>query len=695
MKSLRIKKIGFALVVGLCSSASVLGQVYVGAAYYPEQVDSAQIEKDAKMMQDAHLNVVRMGDFAWHCMEPHDGTFTLKWLDYSIRTLYKYGVKTLLCTPTAAIPKWMCDAHPEIMQVNADGWRKPYGRRRHACLDTREYQKYCIRIAQTLASRYKDNLAVIGFQIDNELGTEDPYCYCSECKKAFQSWLEGKYRTIAALNKAWGTTFWSETLDDFNQVWLPHKMDSPAIYLDFQRFSSDRIIRFFKMQRDAIKNIAPRMLVTTNVGSSGFVTAMDLYQLADACDVLSMDNYPINGTLENLYNNNTGQPFDPSMTSFAMQIIRGGKQRTFWVTEEQIGRTGLLQREIVKDGYPRLWTHQQFGYGCLLSSFFPFRAFQYGHENIMAGIVESDYVERDKYYEVQQTALELQKIYAKTGELLPIAKAAVIRDFQVDWTHENGYTFSPDLKYLREIYKYYRALRSQSVMTDVVSSQADLSPYKLIVVPYLSIASNGFCQRLEQAAKRGATIVLTCMSGIRDANLQKTDGLMSKSLQKLAGIEIEGQEALIGSKSNTMVYNDSLGLCRYWFDKVKLTGAATMATFNGNYFSGKPAITCHAYGQGKVYYIATVLEQKVTDKMMKDIVGVSSLSPLARCSEPLVDISELRARNGKRYVYVVNFSNEEQKITLKEPMADIMTGKKYQNQVSVKASDYLLLQVIH
>ena len=87
------------------------------------------------------------------------------------------------------------------------------------------------------------------------------------------------------------------------------------------------------------------------------MTTMNLYELADECDVLSFDNYPVNVTLEHLYGNDIGHPFDPAMTSFAMQIIRGGKSRPIWVPEAQIGRTALTQKEIVKEGYPRLWNH--------------------------------------------------------------------------------------------------------------------------------------------------------------------------------------------------------------------------------------------------------------------------------------------------------------------------------------------------
>ncbi|WP_418458961.1 beta-galactosidase [Bacteroides sp.] len=688
-----MKKLLISCLVFLGGFISVHGQIYTGAAYYPEQTDKEQVEKDARLMKEAHFNIARMGDFAWHSMEPKDGVFTLEWLDHAIRTLSQHGIQSLLCTPTAAIPKWMHDAHPDIMIMGADGQRKPYGRRRHACLNNENYRQYCTRITRTLAERYKDNKSVIGFQIDNELATEEPYCYCPECLKKFQLWLREKYQTVEALNKAWGTVFWSETLDNFEQVWLPRRMDNPGIYLDYQRFYSDVALEFFRMQRDVVKAVAPGMTVTTNIGGSGFVTTMNLYELADECDVLSFDNYPVNVTLEHLYGNDIGHPFDPAMTSFAMQIIRGGKSRPIWVPEAQIGRTALTQKEIVKEGYPRLWNHQQLAYGCRLSTFFPFRSFDSGHEHLMAGVMESDNVKRSKFYEAQQTAKELQEIYAQTDEMLPVAKAAVIRDFQVDWTFENGYTFCPDLKYLREVYKYYHALRSQSIMADVISSQTDLTGYSLIVVPYLAIASPDFCKRLEEAARQGATILLTCVSGVRDIHLHKTDALVTTRLQQLAGIEVKGQEALFGRKSNTLTYGDQTGQCQFWFDQIEMKTASPTASFSGNYFKGYPVVTCNKYGKGIVYYVATVPEQSIVDKLMKEVVSNSSIKVPAQCNHPLVEIAELRDTNGKQYIYIVNFSDKDQTIEFKIPVLNIMTGKKYPVSASVKAMDYLLVQV--
>ena len=41
------------------------GKFIYGVDYYPEAWDETQWEKDAVMMQEAGINFVRMGEFAW------------------------------------------------------------------------------------------------------------------------------------------------------------------------------------------------------------------------------------------------------------------------------------------------------------------------------------------------------------------------------------------------------------------------------------------------------------------------------------------------------------------------------------------------------------------------------------------------------------------------------------------------------
>ena len=44
-----------------------------GVAYYPEAWPEARWDEDIALMRDAHINLVRMGEFAWSRFEPQEG----------------------------------------------------------------------------------------------------------------------------------------------------------------------------------------------------------------------------------------------------------------------------------------------------------------------------------------------------------------------------------------------------------------------------------------------------------------------------------------------------------------------------------------------------------------------------------------------------------------------------------------------
>ncbi|MGB9588353.1 MAG: beta-galactosidase, partial [Armatimonadota bacterium] len=48
---------------------------YFGVDYYPEHWPEERWPEDARLMQDAGLNVVRLAEFAWAKMETAEGRF--------------------------------------------------------------------------------------------------------------------------------------------------------------------------------------------------------------------------------------------------------------------------------------------------------------------------------------------------------------------------------------------------------------------------------------------------------------------------------------------------------------------------------------------------------------------------------------------------------------------------------------------
>ena len=130
----------------------------------------------------------------------------------------------------------------------------------------------------------------------HEYGWNNRYDYSDNALAAFRTWCEAKYGTIDALNEAWGTAFWSQHVNSFDEVLLPRHMGgdamvNPSQQLDYERFGNDMLLDFYKAERDAIEQICPDKPFTTNFMVSTDQCVMNYAKWADEVDFVSNDHY--------------------------------------------------------------------------------------------------------------------------------------------------------------------------------------------------------------------------------------------------------------------------------------------------------------------------------------------------------------------------------------------------------------------
>ncbi len=237
----------------------------LGVCYYPEQWPREKWEQDASEMVALGLTWVRIAEFSWAKIEPESGRYDWQWLDEAVRVLGEAGLKVILCTPTAAPPKWLIDRYPDILPVDETGTTRKFGARRHYCFSSPRYRLESARITEAIARRYGQNPFVHAWQTDNEYGDHDTiYSYSEAALAAFRDWLSKRYGTISEMNRAWGNNFWSMTYSDFSQIELPNNLvdePTPTHLVDFIRFSSDQVRAFNKAQVDLLRRFSRRCLL--------------------------------------------------------------------------------------------------------------------------------------------------------------------------------------------------------------------------------------------------------------------------------------------------------------------------------------------------------------------------------------------------------------------------------------------------
>ena len=265
-----------------------------GTDYYPDQTPEKLWEQDAEMMEAFGITNVRIAEFAWALMEPQEGKFDFAWLNRAVKILMSHNIAVILGTPSAAPPPWLTQKYPEVMIVNEHGVTLTPGTRRFTCPTNKTYRRLSLSMATEMAKTFAATAGVIGWQIDNEQTLGDfPRCYCRFCRAGFQEWLKEKYKTLEAINEAWGTVFWSQTYSDFSQIPVPlpsGSVPNPGLALDYDRYESYANVTFMEEQLALLRKECPNHFVTTNnVSGPDTINLRDLFR---NLDFVSHDNYP-------------------------------------------------------------------------------------------------------------------------------------------------------------------------------------------------------------------------------------------------------------------------------------------------------------------------------------------------------------------------------------------------------------------
>ena len=103
------------------------GRLLHGGDYNPEQ----WLERPEILEED--IICVTLGVFSWSMLEPEEGRYDFAWLAERIDRLYENGIQVILATPSGAMPHWLTQKYPEVMQVQEDEKRNLPGLRHNFC----------------------------------------------------------------------------------------------------------------------------------------------------------------------------------------------------------------------------------------------------------------------------------------------------------------------------------------------------------------------------------------------------------------------------------------------------------------------------------------------------------------------------------------------------------------------------------
>lgn len=609
-----------------------------GIYYYPEHWKENQWERDIKKMQELGFEFVHMGEFAWAKMEPVEGKYDFTWLDKCVTLADKYGMKSVLCTPSPCPPAWLQLKHPEILTVNNQGKRIEHGGRLQGDINHPKYKEYIQKIIAQLTKRYGNDKRVIGWQIDNEPHYAPLYNYSEYAGQQFRVWLKNKYKSIDSLNFSWGNHFWSINYNNFEQIQIPNnKIDgqgaSPHSLLDFQLFNAQALAEGLRFQAQQLKsNVAPTQWVTTNFAYYKFLPSVDLFLNQKDFDFASHTMYLLStyldsptGPLAHRLGSGLGLSFS---TEFAQSM--NGYTGIMEIQPGQINWGAWNSQPL--PGAVRMWLWHAFSAGDRFISAYRFRQPLRGGEHYHAGIMETDGVTLARGGKEFVDAIAEMKALRKTQkpvEKLPkdvqSRKTAFLWK-QANWFDMDNEPHTRQWDSYRHFLDYYEGLKSMGSPVTFLKETDEFDPkvYPFMVAPAYQLVDQKLVAKWKKYAEAGGHLILSCRAGQKDQLGHLWEGPLYQPILELIGAKVKYWDQLPASAPGKVIFRGRLFDWSVWSDVLQPNpGTEILATHNDQFFVGEPTVTRKKYGKGSVTFIGTwskdgQLEREVMRKVYEE-----------------------------------------------------------------------------
>jgi beta-galactosidase len=677
--------------------------ILYGAAYYneymPADLQPGRLEKDVALMQRAGISVVRMGESTWSLWEPSDGKFEYAWMDRVVDAMGKAGIKVIMGTPTYSIPTWMAHAHPEILARPLGGAWVGYGMRQNMDYDNPKFRFYAERLITNLVSHYKNNATVIGWQIDNETGAYG--ASNDDIFAGFVNHLKEKFGTTDALNKAWFLNYWGEDVNDWADMPTRDNATSTSYKLEWSRWQQVRVTNYLAWQAALVrKNRGPNQFVTQDYGS---MMKADVNEPAVAASLDVVANNPYHGTQENL---------DGAWQAMQGDFSRSLKHTNFLVTETNAQTLGWDSAGQFPpyDGQLRLDVYTDVSSGANMVEYWHWHSIHAGQETYWKGVLSHDLEPNRAYAEVTRIAHELQKVGPELANMRIENRVAIL--YSVD--SSNGIAFMPIERqstawwipgkasgsYNAIVSQLHGSLYNANVGTDFVFpdvSAAELSKYKLLIVPCLYVADDALLKKISDYVHDGGHVLMTFKSGFTNENSAVRWELAPGPLRAAAGFtyqEFSNLEHPLALKDDPFQVGgeNKVGT---WAEFLQLTTAKPLAVYDHPFFGRWPAITSNVFGSGTLIYEGTILSEKLQQAVVSVALRDAGLAGPDQQVPSSVRVKHGIGNDGRKLHYYLNYSSSPATVTYTYATgADLLTGQSMEQgkQTTIAPWDLVIVK---
>jgi beta-galactosidase len=678
--------------------------MFFGSDYYPEHwvfpyagtADNPEAawERDAVLMVKAGINVVRIGEFTWGLCEPEEGKYDFLWLRRVMDIMGRHGIKVVVGTPTAAPPLWLAKKHPEILPIDEHGQIKHEGTRRAACLSSDVYWDYSKRIVTAMVEALGDHPQLVAWQIDNGMGANDTeFAFNDATREEWHFWLQAKYEKIERLNDLLGLRFWGQTVTSWDQVPMPMHapaMHNPALLLDWNRFSSDTMVQFVKMQADILHERFPNIPVTVTMRA--FLRQYDHFDMAGVVDFVSIES-------------NVVMKAATAELACDIDMLRSLKKsdiRTpdgdcgFWAMEQKVGQVNWQDvNSLVQPGLIRLFTYQLISRGASGILYFRWRQPRIGSEKFYGAIVPHHIEGNNRVFmEISQIGDELKLLAPSLKDTKVVSEVCILYSHDNDWSLQQPNQPNKYFNLREHIQLIYNALHDRNIPVDFARPNEDISQYKIVFAPSLHLLAPAEADRLKLYVQNGGILISTFNTGLVDQHHIAPDTGFPNDMTDLFGLEVLEFDPIPPGEENHLTFKGAfptshLHPARLWCDIIEPKGCQVLAVYSKGFYASRPALTMNSFGLGKAIYIATMSHQHFYNDLVGWLRQMCDLHPLLKVPEN-VEVS-MRQKEGTRVYFLLNHQNSPVRIQFYKPMHDFLTGNTFSGNYDLPPHGVLVL----
>ncbi|HXH36431.1 MAG TPA: beta-galactosidase [Plantibacter sp.] len=629
--------------------------VRFGAAYYREyQPERSQerLDRDLDLMAAAGFTAIRVGESVWSTWEPRDGEFELEWMTPILEGAQSRGIGVILGTPTYAVPPWLQRKHPEIaarIAAPPGGERVvPWGGRQEIDLTAPAFRFHAERAIRKILARHGAHPAVIGVQLDNEPGLH--LLHNAGVFAGFVDRLRGEYGDVEALNEAWGLSYWSHRLSDWDELWTPPGNSTPAYDLAWRRYQAELVAEFIGWQADIARELVPddRFLTTCIAYNRPGVEDV---ALSRGLSITSGNAYYLQQDGLSAEADSRAEPGRWVSTSPAglfqqADRMRASRQAPFLVTETDA--TSIAGSNLNLPGYRGQLTQAAFALiarGATLVSYWHWHTLHSGAETHWGGVLGHDLEPGRVYEEIAGIGRAITAAGERLRDLDPTTTIGFLFAADSRWALQfhpplsRPGTEAPDpSSYDRVLARFYQAAIDEHLQVGFIhANQLDddaaalVRRFPVLVAPALYALDDRTAGRLTAYAGAGGRLVLTFRSGHGDELGRARAEVAPGPLRAAAGIRITEVSNLpqpigvtaseLGGESAFVPPGDAQA--EGWADRIESEGATPLLDYVHPHHGAGPAVTEHRVGDGSVTWIGTLPDRPLAAALLAHVAATA------------------------------------------------------------------------